>query len=179
MTITATRPQPQPQQRSAGNARKLVLPALAVVAAGVIAMTTGIPWTSASEGTSGIRLQAQPDQGAKLTITKLEPGDSVTRNVTIRNSGAEESRLSFEEAADPATFAGGELQLKIEHDGRTVYEGVFGAMNDVSQDVGNLPPGGSSDFTFTVSLPKDAPFANQGEPAEATYSWVNSNVGTG
>jgi hypothetical protein len=47
----------------------------------------------------------------------------------------------------------------------------------VSQDVGNLPPGGSSVFTFTVSLPKDAPFANQGEAAVASYSWVNSNTG--
>lgn len=175
MTITAT----PLQVHNLSSARKFVLPAVAVVAVSVFAMTAGIPWTSASGGTDGIRFQAQPDQGAKLTISQLEPGDSVTRNVTIRNSGAEESRLSFEEAADPATFAGGELQLTILHDGRTVYSGQFGGMNDVSQDVGNLPPGGSSQFTFTVSLPKDAPFANQGGPAEATYNWVNSNVEVG
>lgn len=175
MTITATPPQAQ----TVSNARKLILPVLAVVAIGVLALTAGIPWTNASSASEGIRLQAQPDQGAKLTISELEPGDSVTRSVTIRNSSAEESRLSFEEAADPATFAGGELQLSIEHDGQTVYSGQFGAMNDVSQDVGNLPPGGSSEFIFTVSLPDDAPFANQGSPAEASYTWVNSTAGVG
>ena len=74
----------------------------------------------------------------------------------------------------PATFAGGELDLKIEQDGRTVYDGLFGAMNDVTQDVGNAAPRvGRAQFTFTVSLPDDAPFANQGEPAVATYTWVN------
>ena len=54
----------------------------------------------------------------------------------------------------------------------------FAAMSDIAQDVGTLEPGGSSTFTFTVSLPDDAPFANQGEPATASYSWVNSDAGT-
>ena len=29
-----------------------------------------------------------------------------------------------------------------------------------------------------VSLPDDAPFANQGEPASASYTWVNSEPGS-
>jgi hypothetical protein len=176
MTTPARTPVPVAAQRpSTGSVRRLIFPLTLVVGVGALLMGLGVPWTSANEGTDGVRLQAAADQGAKLTLTSMEPGDAVTRSVTIRNSGTGDSRLSFEERANPATFAGGQLHLKIEHDGRTVYDGQFGAMNDVSQDVGSLAPGGSSTFTFTVSLPKNAPFANQGSPAVATYTWVNSD----
>lgn len=159
-------------------ARKLILPIGSVVGAGVLAMVMGVPWTSASEGSSGIRLLADDNQGATLTISKIEPGESVSRSVTIRNSGVGESRLSFQETGDPSAFADGELHLVIEQDDRMLYDGDFAAMSDLAQDVGTLEPGGSSTFTFTVSLPDDAPFANQGEPATASYSWVNSNTGS-
>ena len=100
-------------------ARKLLLPLGSVVGAGVLAMVMGVPWTSASEGSSGIRLLADDNQGATLTISKIEPGESVSRSVTIRNSGGEQSRLSFEETGDPSPFADGELHLVIDQDGRT------------------------------------------------------------
>jgi hypothetical protein len=158
-------------------ARKLMLPIGSVVGAGVLAMVMGVPWTSASEGSSGIRLLADDNQGATLTISKIEPGESVSRSVSIKNSGGAQSRLSFQETGDPSPFADGELHLVIAQDGRTLYDGDFAAMSDLAQDVGTLEPGGSSTFTFTVSLPDDAPFANQGEPAVASYSWVNSNTG--
>ncbi len=46
----------------------------------------------------------------------------VTKTVTIRNSGRGVAAL-FEENAAPAAFAGGALNLKIQQDGRTVYDG--------------------------------------------------------
>jgi hypothetical protein len=163
---------------TARTARKFLLPVGSVVGAGVLAMVMGVPWTSASEGASGIRLLADDNQGAALTISKVEPGESVSRSVTIRNSGGQQSRLSFQETGDPSPFADGELHLVIDQDGRGLYDGDFAAMSDIAQDVGVLEPGGSSTFTFTVSLPEDAPFANQGEPATASYTWVNSNSGS-
>jgi hypothetical protein len=50
-------------------ARKLLLPAGSVVGAGVLAMEMGVPWTSASEGSSGIRLLADDNQGAPATAS--------------------------------------------------------------------------------------------------------------
>ncbi len=47
-------------------ARKFMLPLGSVVGAGVLAMVMGVPWTSASEGSSGIRLLADDNQGATL-----------------------------------------------------------------------------------------------------------------
>jgi hypothetical protein len=169
MTTTAT--------TAAATARKFLLPVGSVVAAGVLAMVMGVPWTSASAGASGIRLLADDNQGATLTISKIEPGESVSRSVTIRNSGGAQSRLSFQETGDPSPFADGELHLVVDQDGRTLYDGEFAAMSDIAQDVGKVEPGGSSTFTFTVSLPDDAPFANQGEPASASYTWVISDPG--
>ena len=121
-------------------ARKLALPLGSVVGAGVLAMVMGVPWTSASEGSSGIRLLADDNQGATLTISKIEPGESVSRSVTIRNSGGEQSRLSFQETGDPSPFADGELHLVITQEGRTLFDGDFAAMSDIAQDVGTLDP---------------------------------------
>jgi hypothetical protein len=171
MTIATAAP-----TRSAGSqAKRYILPVAVVAGLAALAAVT-VPWSGPSEAATGIRLQAEPGQGATLTISELEPGDSASKTITIRNSGTADSRLSFEETADPSAFAGGDLHLSIEQDGRTVYDGAFGGMNDVAQDVGNLPPGGSSTFTFTVSLPDSAPFANQGDPAVATYTWVSTDA---
>src|SRR5215218_3586496 len=116
-------------------ARKLALPLGSVVGAGVLAMVMGVPWTSASGGASGIRLLADDNQGATLTISKVDPGESVSRSVTIRNSGGEQSRLSFQETGDRSAFADGELHLVIEQDDRELYDGDFAAMSDLAQDV--------------------------------------------
>jgi hypothetical protein len=178
MTIATTAPT-RTARTSAAQAKRLIIPGAVIAGLAILATVTGIPWTGASEAATGVRLQAEPGQGATLTISELEPGESATKTVTIRNSGVGESRLSFEENAAPASFAGGALNLKIQQDGRTVYNGLFGEMNDVTQDVGALAPGGSSKFTFTVSLPDDAPFTNQGEPAVATYTWVNTESSDG
>jgi hypothetical protein len=175
MTIATT----MPTRTTGAQAKRFIIPVVVVAGLALLSTVTGIPWTGASEAATGIHLQADPGQGATLTISKLDPGESATKTVTIRNSGSAESRLSFEENAAPATFAGGQLHLKIQQDGHTVYDGRFGEMNDVSQDAGTLPPAGSSKFTFTVSLPDDAPFVNQGDPAVATYSWVNSDSASG
>lgn len=161
----------------ASAAKKLLLPVGAIVAAGLVAGFMGVPWSNAGDGGSGVRLVADANQGATLTISTIEPGESVSRSVTIRNSSGQPSRLTFQETGDPAMFADGELQLRIAQDDRTLYDGDFAAMSDLAQDVGVLDPGGSSTFTFTVSLPDDAPFANQGDPATVSYNWVNSDAG--
>jgi hypothetical protein len=159
---------------TAGISRKVFLPLGTLVGAGVMVMALGIPWTSAGESAGGIRLSADDQHGATLTITHMKPGESVTRSVTIRNSGGTASRLSFQETGEPSSFADGELNLAIEQDGKPVYDGDFAGMSDFAQDMGYLAPGGSSTFLFTVSLPDDAPFANQGPAATASYAWVTA-----
>jgi hypothetical protein len=153
--------------------RKLVLPIASVVGASAVAVMLGqLPLSNASES-AGTRLVAGPDQTATLTVTDLQAGDSVTRSLTIHNSAAVASRLSFTESAEPATYDGGQLQLTIVRDGEQVYAGTFGGMADFAQDMGYLDPQAATTFSFTVSLPDNAPRVRSGdETASATYTWL-------
>jgi hypothetical protein len=153
--------------------RKFILPIASVVGASLFAVVLGqLPLSNASES-AGTRLVAGDDQSATLTVTDLQPGDSVTRSLTIHNSSGLASRLSFTETAEPATYDAGNLRLTITRDGDPVYAGTFGAMADFAQDVGLLDPHAATTFSFTVSLPDDAPLVRTGtETATATYSWL-------
>jgi hypothetical protein len=153
--------------------RKLVLPVASVVGASLFAVVLGqLPLSNASES-AGARLVANDGQGATLTVTDLQPGDSITRTITIHNSSGLASRLSFTEQADPATYDAGNLRLAISRDGDEVYSGTFGGMADFAQDMGFLGARSATTFAFTVSLPDDAPLVRTGtETATATYTWL-------
>lgn len=153
--------------------RKVVLASASVVGAAVLAVTAGLLGSNASAASDGVRLIAQPDGGAALVVTDLEPGDSVTRTVTIENTTGAAGKLSFTEQGAPATFAHGALQVRIDRDGDELYAGRFGAMSDFAQDMGVLQPGQATTFAFTVSLPDDVPFVPAGtQSAEASYTWL-------
>lgn len=156
--------------------RKVVLAGSSIVAAGVLAVVAGLG-SDASAASEGVRLTADETGGADLVVTALDPGDSVTRTVTIRNTTGAEGRLTFTEQGAAATFADGDLQVAISRDGDQVYAGQFGAMGDFAQDMGFLQPGESATFSFTVSLPDEAQFVPPGtQTAEATYSWLTEGL---
>ena len=158
--------------------RKVVLPLVSVLGAGLLALAVGsMELSSASDSSSGIQLVASDGQGATLSVTEIEPGDTIVRTVTIRNDADVSSRLSFAEDAEPATFDNGRLELTISRDGQQLYAGQFGAMSDFAQDMGYLEPQEETTFTFTVSLPSDAPFVRPGtETATANYTWLTSRA---
>jgi len=157
--------------------QKLVLPLVSVLGAALLGLVLGgVELSSASDSSAGIRLVATDGQGATLTVTDIEPGDTIRRTVTIRNDADVSSRLSFAEDAGPATFDEGRLQLEISRDDRQVYAGRFGAMSDFAQDMGYLEPHQQTTFTFTVSLPEDAPYVRTGvETATAEYRWLTTD----
>lgn len=156
--------------------RKVILPLATLVGAGALAVATGVLSSDASAASDGVRLTADQSGGAALVVTALEPGDSATRTVTIENTTGAPGRLTFTEQGGPATFADGELQVHIERDGQELYDGVFGAMGDYTQDMGFLEAGQSATFAFTVSLPDDAPFVPAGtQTAEASYAWLTES----
>lgn len=156
--------------------RKVVLSAASVLGAGALAVTTGLLAGDASAASDGVRLVGDEQGGAALVVTAIEPGDAVTRTVTIRNTTGAEGRLTFTEQGDPAAYAEGRLQLVIERDGRELYAGGFGGMGDFAQDMGFLQSEESTTFSFTVSLPDDAGFVPPGtQTAEASYTWITEN----
>ncbi|MDO9497698.1 MAG: hypothetical protein Q7J48_18495 [Nocardioides sp.] len=152
--------------------RKLVVSVVSVLAVAAMAALGGISWSQASESPSGVQLVAE-DHLATLTVTDIQPGDEVTRLVTIRNSADRPARLAFTEQGDPADYRDGQLVLSVDADGRQVYEGQFGAMADLTQDMGQVGAGESVTFRFTVSLPDEVTYLAPGrESATASYAWV-------
>ncbi|WP_309649892.1 hypothetical protein [Nocardioides sp.] len=152
--------------------RKLLLSVAAVFLVAAVAALSGVPWSQASGSESGVELVAR-DSRATLTVTGIQPGDTVVRSVTIRNSTTAAVRVAFTEQGAPATAQGGQLQLRIDSEGRQVFAGAFGAMADLTQDTGQLAPGASATFRFTVTLSDDASYTAPGqEVAQATYAWV-------
>lgn len=152
--------------------RKLVVSVLAVLVVAAAAALSGISWSQASESQAGVQLVAD-EHLATLTVTDIQPGDDVSRLVTIHNSGAEPARLALTEQGDPAGYRDGQLQLSIDASGRAVYAGQFGAMADLTQDMGQVGAGESVTFRFTVSLPDEVTYLAPGrETATASYAWV-------
>ena len=152
--------------------RKLVVSVVAVPTVAAMAAFSGISWSQASGSPNGVQLVAD-DHLAPLTVTDIQPGDEVTRRVTIQNSADRPARLAFTEQGDPAAYRDGQLGLSIDADGREVFAGQFGAMADLTQDMGQVGAGESVTFRFTVSLPDDVTYLAPGrERASASYAWV-------
>ena len=150
--------------------RKLVgsLAAVLVLAAAVALLD--VPWSQASGAESTVQLVADGNL-ATLTVNGIQPGDKVTRTVTIRNDSADTVRLSFTEQADPATIQDGAVRLAVTAGTRPIFSGQFGAMLDLTQDIGQVPAGAAVTFRFVVSLPDDLTFKPGGGSASAVYAW--------
>lgn len=156
--------------------RKLIASVVVVVVGAAIAAFSGISWSQASESSAGVQLVAD-DHLATLTVTDLQPGERVVRLVTIRNSADGPARLAFTEQGDAADYLGGNLELAVDVDGRSLYAGQFGAMADLTQDMGEVGAGESVTFRFTVSLPDEVTYLGPGrETATASYAWVLAPV---
>ncbi|MDN4160286.1 hypothetical protein [Nocardioides abyssi] len=155
--------------------RRLLLPVAAVAAVAGIGLVSGLPLSGSGSTGAGVALVGADGRTATLTVTDLAPGDSTTRTVTIANDATEPARLTFTETGDPATYAGGRLELTISAEGREVYDGAFGGLGDYPLDMGWLEAGASATYTFVVSLPSDAPAVRDGASASASYSWVTGD----
>lgn len=156
--------------------RTVLLSLVSAVLVGAVAVFSGIPWSQASESQTGVELVAN-DQGASLSVTGIQPGDRVTRTVTIRNRADQPARVAFTEQGAASALYDGQLTLVITRvtaqDDRQIYAGRFGAMADLTQDMGLVEAGGELTFRFTVSLSKEAHFqAPGGQSALVSYAWV-------
>ena len=150
--------------------RKLAVSFAIVLVVGAAFALMDVPWSKASGAEGTVQLAADGNL-ATLTVDGIQPGDTVTRSVTIRNSSDGPVRLAFTEQADAATIQGGALQLAVTAGTRTVYTGRFGEMLDITQDMGTVPAGDAVTFRFTVSLSADVTFRPGEGSATASYAW--------
>lgn len=150
--------------------RKILVTLAGVLLLAAAVTLVDIPWSQANGSESTVQLASEGSL-ATLTVDGIQPGDAVTRAVTIRNDAAAAMRLSFTEQADPATVQDGALALSIHAGSRTLFAGQFGSMLDLTQDMGLVAPGDAVTFEFVVSLPDETTFQPGEGGAAASYAW--------
>lgn len=152
--------------------RLLVVPTVGAALLGGVLWLSGIPLSNAGGTDEGVRLVPEGTE-ATLVVTDLAPGESASRSISISNPGSEPTRLSMTEHGDAVVASGAAgqdgLQLVVEREGVRLYAGPMGAMSDVAADQGWIAAGSRVTFTFTVSLPDDAPPLTAA--AELSYAW--------
>lgn len=151
----------------AENMRLAVVPVGAAVLGGVLWLS-GIPLSNANGSSDGVTLESDGAQ-ASLVVSDLAAGDAVTRSISISNPGSAPARLTMTESGDAVDYEADGVNLTIEREGVRLYNGRLGAMSDVTTDQGWIPAGGRVSFTFTVSLPADAPSLKSAE--SVSYAW--------
>jgi hypothetical protein len=175
---------------SINSRRKILIPLATLLAAGAVAVGSGATFTSTSNSatavTAGKLVHANSKSGLTMDVTKIKPGDSISGDVVITNTGDLDSTLTLQETSDfngattptvkPA-FTAGDLKLKISSGATTLFNGNFGAQdNTLLMDLGALAVNGTTTVTFTVSMPSTAGNENQGAVAGATYQWVSTQA---
>jgi hypothetical protein len=162
---------------------KVLIPLATMLAAGAVAIGSGASFTSTSVHTatvtSGILHHTNDHNGVTLAISNLQPGDSQTGTLTIKNDGTLDATAALTASAVNSSFSSA-LNLRIDEvkaDGTTatLYNSDFAGAGTVSNsNLGALPIGKSLTVTYTVSLNSAAVDADQNKSAGARFAYVTT-----
>jgi spore coat-associated protein N len=160
--------------------KKILVPLATLLAAGGIAIGSGATFTSTSANTissvtsgSLTHTNSKADK-AIVNLTNIKPGDVVNGSLTITNTGTLPADFTLTETSSTNTFADKYLTLVITNTttGAPVYSGNFGGLVDGTKTaLGSVAAGVANDYTFSVTLDKDAPSTQQSKTATAAYQW--------
>lgn len=168
---------------SSSNRTKILVPLATLAIAGGIAVGSGATFTSTtgntiSAVTAGTLTQSNSKDGSAIfSLTNIKPGDTVNGTLTLTNTGSLPAKFSLTEVSSANGFggtSGADLQLTITDvtSSTTVYDGTFGGLVDgAATQLGTYQAGDAHQYRFTVKLVQDAPNADQGKTANATYRW--------
>jgi spore coat-associated protein N len=180
MNATATTATP------ARRGRRVLVPLATLLAAGAVAVGSGATFTSTSSNaasgvTSGTLSQTNSaaDQ-AIFNLTNIKPGDTVTGELTLKNTGSLDAAFSLVEESSTNGFSTNNLTLTVtdKASGTQVYTGSFGGLDDgVKTPLGTFKADEAHTYVFAVTLKETAPNADQGKAASATYRWESVQLG--
>lgn len=159
---------------------KVLVPLATLLAAGAVAVGSGATFSSQtgntiSAVTAGTLTHTNSkDGGAVFDLTNLKPGDTLTGDLTLTNTGTLPAGFGLTEVSSTNGFSGAYLTLAVTNTttDATVWSGTFGALADGARtDLGTIAAGEGNTFRFTVKLAQDAPNSEQGKTAGAVYQW--------
>jgi hypothetical protein len=172
-TPTATAP--------ARRSRRVLVPLATLLAAGAVAVGSGATFTSTSQNAvSGVAsgTLAQSNSAADKAIfnlTNIKPGDVVTGELTLTNTGSLAANFSLVEESSTTGFSTDNLTLTItdKAGGAAIYTGIFGGLTDgAKNELGTFAAGEAHTYVFTVTLDEDLDNNDdQGKSASAIYKW--------
>lgn len=163
---------------------KILVPLATALVAGAIAVGSGATFTSQSANsgnayTAGTLTQSNDVTGALFNLTNLKPGDTVSKTVTIKNTGSLPASFSLSGTATNG-FSADMLSFNVK-EGSTalVTQSSLGATAAVSLPSASVAvpaikawaPGETHTYTFTVALSALAPNTDQGKTASAAFTW--------
>lgn len=159
---------------------KVLAPLAVLLAAGALAVGSGATFTSTTGNTissvtaGSLTLENSKDEQAVFDLTNMKPGDVLTGELTLTNTGSLPAQLSLTEVSSVNGFSTGMLTLAVTDStgAAVVPAGDFGALVDgAKNDLLVLDAGAEETYTFTVALDQDATNTEQGKTASATYTW--------
>ncbi|MDP3968921.1 MAG: TasA family protein [Nocardioides sp.] len=161
------------------NRRKVLVPLATLLAAGAVAIGSGATFTSSTVSTTSVASGnvTHTNDTTSLDIAGIKPGDVITGDVTIENTGDLDATLTLEETESTSGFTAGDLKLTLNNGTEDIWAGDFGALADAANpilDVGDLAVGASTTVTWTVTFVETAGNENQGQEADASYQWVTT-----
>lgn len=171
-----TQTAPAKNRRSA----KVLVPLATLLVAGAVAVGSGASFTSTSGNTisavtSGSLTQSNSKAGdAIFELDNIKPGDVVNGSLTLTNTGTLPAEFSLTENRSVNGFTDEMLTLVVTDTTNDVevYNGNFGGLVDGARTaLGQIAPGASNNFTFTVALDANATNTEQSKTASADYAW--------
>jgi spore coat-associated protein N len=163
---------PRRERRS----RRVLAPLATLLAAGALVIGSGASFTSQSENPANVYATGSLTQdnskanAAIFDVVNLKPGDRVTGEVTITNSGSLPAVFTLSETADNGFVTESNLQMRIsEVGGDQVFAGTFGSAG--VQPLGTFAAGEARTYRFSVVLDAGAGNVEQGRTATAGYVW--------
>lgn len=167
---------------------KVLIPLATMLAAGAVAIGSGATFSSTSVHTatvtSGILHHTNDHNGVTLAIGNLQPGDTQTGSLVIKNDGTLDATASIAASAVNSTFTGSNLNLKVVETTAdatpqtvTLYDGSFANVGTgLTTALGALPVGKSITVAYTVSLSSATTDVDQNKSAGARFTYVTTQA---
>jgi hypothetical protein len=182
MSTTATQ---TPAGKAVRSRKRVLVPLAGLLIASAIAVGSGADFVansvnSANAFTTGTLQQTNSRAGTYIfNLADLKPGDTLTRKVTITNSGSLPANIKLTENAVNGFTTKSNLTLTITAAGSAtpVWSGTFGALTGAAAvDLGTFAKGEAREYTFSLTLAQAAGNDEQGKTATATYTWNSTQL---
>ncbi len=168
--------------------RRVLVTVASVLTAGALAVGSGASFTAQTQNAvnhaeAGTLTQTNSLAGASIyNLANMKPGDTVNGKVTVTNSGSLAANLKLTESGVVNGFSQ-PTKVRMTVTDVTVPASPVVVANNIAYgtlgavDLGQWAAGQARTYVFSVTLDVTADNTNQGDMADASYTW-DSTQGT-